>query len=328
MNAQVRRPAPACWCPACAPSCILPPPGAPKPKSSTSTLPRAGVEAEVEADAQRAVRVVLGVEPAERRLHLQRGERVGEVGVDRARRRPTSVRPSIFRPPPATTAVSASPACVEAGVQLDAGDRRLAVDAGEEALADQLACGRCRASVEVQEDVVGPLLRGRDARRCRRDRTAARSRPGCAASRRPRPAPARRRSRRSGASGSTAVLLQRRARVRVPQLQPPRRPGSRRSRSGRRARRRRSRRTMPGPFGLRVRAAAAAAAFLGASAARNPMPSLFFIAANRHERHRHAQVVDREAAARSACAASPSRPGGGRRARPSPRGRRCAARRR
>ena len=52
----------------------------------------------------------------------------------------------------------------------------------------------------------------------------------------------------------------------------------------------------PGPFGF-ASGGGGGGAFFGASAARNPMPSLFFIAANRHSATGHAQVVDREAAA-------------------------------
>ena len=70
--------------------------------------PRAGVEAEVEADVLRAIFVEPDVEPAERARDLELGEGLGEIAASRWRRRPPTVSPSIFLP--AATAPSASPA--------------------------------------------------------------------------------------------------------------------------------------------------------------------------------------------------------------------------
>ena len=163
-------------------------------------LAGAGVEREVEADAERAIGVELGVEALERRLHLQRGERVGEIGADgrvvagdreafdlqAAARDDGGQRVARLR---------------ELGVQLDAWHRRFAVDAGEEALAHQLGAAGVRLG-QVEEDVVRPFRGGGDARdvdAIERQHEIVQDAQPAAARRQHR---ARRRSRRSGAAGS------------------------------------------------------------------------------------------------------------------------------
>ena len=135
---------------------------------------------------------------------------------------PDDRQASIFSPPPADHGGQRVAGLREGRVQLDAGDRLLAVDAGEEALADQLGAPGVGLG-QVQEDVVRPFLRGRDARDVdaieRQHEVVEDAQPAAAR----RPAPARRRTRRSGAR-DRCRLLQGRARVRVAQLEPPR-PG-------------------------------------------------------------------------------------------------------
>ena len=179
-------------------------------------LPGAGVEAEVEPQPQRPVRVVGDVEPLEGRRHLQLGERVVEIRGDRravARQlQPVDVLAGDDRRQRVAR-------LGERGLELDARDRRVAVDAGEEPLARELGPAGVGLG-EVEEDVVRPFGRRGDAvddHAIERQHVVVEDPEPAAAGRQHRPGvePERR------VLGIDARLLERRPRVRVAQLEPP-----------------------------------------------------------------------------------------------------------